>query len=200
MSNSMNINTDGYWNHRFAVDWETCEGPRQSRFFARLAIENLPKWLLDQLGRQPLTLADWGCAQGDGTDVWASQMDPRRLVGIDFSKVAIEQAERHYPAIRFLAENWIEAGPEDVECYDMVFSSNTLEHFHRPYEVLQVLSARARKAVILALPYRELERIDEHFYSFLPNNLPLVLSNGFRLSWSRVVDCKGLPKDRKSVV
>jgi hypothetical protein len=79
------------------------------------------------------------------------------------------------------------------ETYDLVFSSNTLEHFHQPYEVLDALSMRAEKAVVLALPYRELDRIKEHFCSFLPENVPLDLRKGFRLVWSRVIDCGKLP-------
>ena len=88
------INSDSYWNTRFAENWEACEGPKQSRFFARIAIEHLPHWLTEQLRRQSLSLADWGCAQGDGTDVWASYIDAQQIVGVNFSSVAIEQAKQ----------------------------------------------------------------------------------------------------------
>ncbi len=192
MSDSSVINSDTYWDGRFSTDWEANQGPRQSRFFAQLAIENLPAWLIKQVRHQSLTLADWGCAQGDGTDVLGSHVDPKQLVGVDFSEVAITQAASRYPAIRFVAENWLDKAPDEVERFDVVFSSNTLEHFHSPWEVLEALGARAKKAVVLALPYRELDRIDEHFYSFLPANVPLELGNGFRLAWSRVLDCSGL--------
>jgi glycosyltransferase involved in cell wall biosynthesis len=193
MTQNSPINSESYWDSRFSDDWQACEGPRQSRFFARLAVENSPSWLIEQIRRQSLIFADWGCAQGDGTDIWASYLNPQQLVGVDFSAVAIEQATERYPAIRFVSENWLEAGVDAFDSYDVVFSSNTLEHFHKPYEVLEALGARAKKAVVLALPYRELERIGEHFYSFLPDNVPLVLSNGFRLVWSRVIDCRHLP-------
>ena len=193
MSNSSDINSDSYWDGRFSSDWETHQGPRQSRFFARLAMENLPTWLIEQVRRGGLTLADWGCAQGDGTDVLGSHVGPQQVTGIDFSEVAIAQAAGRYPTIRFVAENWLEPSQGNAERFDIVFSSNTLEHFHRPWEVLQALGTRAGKAVVLALPYRELERIDEHFYSFLPGNVPVALSNGFRLVWARVVDCRQMP-------
>ena len=192
MNNLDNINSDMYWDTRFSEDWEACEGPRQSRFFAKIAIEQLPKWLLDQLKQQSLTLGDWGCAQGDGTEVWTNYIDASQLVGIDFSSVAIQQAAQRYPAIRFLNEDWLVKNNEGV-VLDIVFSSNTLEHFHQPYETLLAISSHAKKAIVLALPYKEIDRIDEHFYSFLPNNIPLVLDNGFRLVWSKVVDCRPLP-------
>ena len=188
------INSDSYWNTRFAENWEACEGPTQSRFFARIAVEHLPRWLIEQLKRQSLTLADWGCAQGDGTDVWGSYIDARQIVGIDFSSMAIEQAVQRYPAIRFINEDWLTEGGDKGETFDVVFSSNTLEHFHKPYEALHAICSRAKKAIVLALPYKELERIDEHFFSFLPENIPLQLANGFRLIWSQVVDCRPLPK------
>jgi hypothetical protein len=187
------INSDLYWNTRFTENWETCDGPMQSRFFATIAIKHLPRWLIENFKREPLTLADWGCAQGDGSDVWASYINAQYITGIDFSSVAIEQASQRYPAIRFLNEDWLADSRDQQEAFDVVFSSNTLEHFHKPYDALHTICSRARKAIILALPYKELERIDEHFFSFLPENIPLVLRNGFRLAWSKVVDCRLLP-------
>ena len=187
------INSDAYWDTRFVENWEPLEGPKQSRFFSQIAIEHLPGWLINQLKSQSLTLADWGCAQGDGTDVWASYIDAQQLTGVDFSSVAIEQAAKRYPAIRFINENWLTANDTQKELFDVVFSSNTLEHFHSPYDILRDLCDRAKKAVVLALPYRELNRIDEHFVSFLPENIPTVLPNGFRLIWSQAVDCRTLP-------
>lgn len=187
------INSNRYWNQRFAQDWEQLAGPSQSGFFATLALSHLPDWLLEALSRDQLTLADWGCAQGDGTAVWLTRMDATRLVGIDFSAVAIAQARERYPQIAFLVEDWLADSPPSGARYDLVFSSNTLEHFEQAFEALDTLSRAARQAVMLALPYRELDRIDEHFFTFLPDNLPAVLPNGFRLVWSRVVDCTLIP-------
>jgi len=192
MSGTLRINSERYWDHRFTEDWEARQGPSQSRFFAQLAIEHMPSWLLDQIRCQSLTVVDWGCAQGDGTDVWAAYLDIRQLIGVDFSSVAVEQASRRYPGIRFMNEDWLNNQVNNHLSFDVVFSSNTLEHFQTPYDVLDVISKRAKKALILALPYREYDRIDEHFFSFLPENIPISLNNGFRLMWSKVVDCKYL--------
>lgn len=193
MSENSNINSNHYWDNRFSTDWETLDGPQQSRFFARLAMEHFPAWLLEKVRRNTLTVADWGCAQGDGTDVLCKHMGQGNLTGIDFSEVAIHQAAARYPSTRFLAENWITEQNPPKEFFDIVFSSNTLEHFHQPWDVLETLALRAKKAVVLMLPYREAEHIDEHFYSFLPDNIPLQIKNGFRLAWSKVIDCKHLP-------
>lgn len=194
MNTDSSINSEKYWDGRFADDWVSKEGPRQSRFFSRLAIDNLPGWLLYELRNKNLSVADWGCAQGDGTDVWASYVGVGHLTGIDFSHIAIDQAKHRYPAIEFKCEDWISDGEASQKIYDVVFSSNTLEHFHNPYETLGRVSKYAQKAIILALPYREIDRIDEHFFSFLPQNLPANLPNGFKLSWARVVDCRLVPE------
>ncbi|MFZ6744282.1 methyltransferase [Undibacterium sp. JH2W] len=184
------INSRAYWDTRFENDWLACRGDKQSRFFAKVAIQHLPHWLLDQARQQALSLADWGCAQGDGTDVWASYVPAEQITGVDFSAAAIQQASARYPALRFENSNWLESSAGEQNLFDLVFSSNTLEHFHQPYQVLHTLSQRARKAVILALPYREMERESEHFYSFLPENIPLQLENGFNLVWAKVQDCR----------
>jgi len=159
------VDSDLYWNTCFAENWDASHGASQSRFFARIAIDHPPRWLTEQLKRQSLTLADWGCAQGDGTDIWASYIDSQQIAGIDFSSVAINQATRRYPAIRFINEDWLADAGDQGDTYDLVFSSNTLEHFHKPSDVLQALCKRARRAVGLALPYGELERHYEHFFT-----------------------------------
>lgn len=188
------INSESYWDMRFEKNWESCEGPWQTRFFYQVAVGNLPAWLMSQMRSQALTLVDWGCAQGDGADVWASHLHPERVAGVDFSAVAVQQAAARYPAIQFLHEDWLDEAQGVTNTFDIVFSSNTLEHFHSPYDVLPSLSGRARKAVILTLPYKEMQRIDEHFFTFLPDNIPLQLGNGFRLCWAKVVDCRNLPR------
>jgi hypothetical protein len=192
--NKYEINSDSYWNDRFEEDWEACEGPAQSRFFTQITIEHLPGWIINEIKRKSLTLVDWGCGQGDGTDAWSSCLDPKQLTGVDFASTAIEQATQRYPHIRFVNDDWLKDTNDQNGVFDVVFSSNTLEHFCEPYKVLETLCSRAGKAIVLALPYRELERIDEHLYSFLPENIPLLLNDKFNLISSQVVDCRQLPE------
>ncbi len=192
MAHDSKINSDEYWNFRFSNDWEVKGGPTQSQFFANLALNNLPSWLFDQIRRQTLTFVDWGCAQGDGTDRFTAMVDPTQLHGIDFSSVAIDQAKLRYPAIDFACADWLDNSDALPE-YDVVMSSNTLEHFYTPFDVLNQISKRSRLATIAIVPYREIERIPEHFFTFLPENIPIELTNGFRLVWSKVVDCSKIP-------
>lgn len=101
MLNHFDINTNSYWNKRFEENWESCEGPAQSRFFSKIAMQNLPTWLLDVIKQHNLTMVDWGCAQGDGTEELVRYIPCEQITGVDFSKTAIEQANRRYPNIKF---------------------------------------------------------------------------------------------------
>lgn len=186
MTTDEKINSQHYWDMRFSTDWEKMSGPAQSREFSWLAVKQLPEWIFLTLQRDALTLVDWGCAQGDGADVWASHMPVENICGVDFSAAAIEQACKRYPAINFKCQNWLGSSQDSFETYDIVFSSNTLEHFSSPYDVLRRLTERARKAVVLLLPYQEVHRIDEHEFTFLAKNIPNKLPNDFSLVWSKV--------------
>jgi len=154
MTTDKKINSQPYWDMRFVTDWEKMSGPAQSREFSWLAVNQLPEWIFRALQRDALTLVDWGCAQGDGTDVWASQMPVANICGVDFSAPAIEQASKRYPAINFKCQNWLNPSQDTLDEYDIVFSSNTLEHFSNPYEVLRRITEHARKAIVLLLPYQ----------------------------------------------
>ncbi|MCX5464221.1 methyltransferase [Alcaligenes parafaecalis] len=186
---SKSINSQDYWNNRFADDWEQNSGPAQSRFFANVTLDNLPSWLIRAVKKQELTLVDWGCAQGDGTDALVRFFDPKSLTGVDFSTESIAAAKKRYGAIDFLAEDWLQESFSELgKEYDFVFSSNTLEHFHDPFEVIKKISSKAKLGLIFALPYREYDRIDEHFFTFTKDNLPTRIGR-FSLFWSKVVDC-----------
>jgi hypothetical protein len=186
---STDINSQDYWNGRFETDWESNLGKEQSRFFARVALDTLPAWLRSAANQDGWTVCDWGCAQGDGTDVMASYFSREHVIGVDFAEAAVEKARAAYPSVRFEAQDWI--AHDDVnEKFSMIFSSNTLEHFHDPFTVLSKLFNHAEHCVVLALPYRELSRISEHFFTFTPENIPLVADEDWVLAYARAVDCR----------
>ena len=185
------VNSRGYWDRRFALDWEASQGREQSRFFAKLALEHLPAWFFTLARAQRLTFCDWGCAEGDGTDVLGSYFGRDRVCGIDFSNNAVEKARSRYLDLEFLAEEWLTEGASN-KTYDVVFSSNTLEHFKRPYEVLHRLSMHADKCIVLLLPYREFDRLIEHEYTFVAENIPCVPVSEFALAHSQAIDTSGM--------
>jgi len=190
------VNSDKYWDKRFLEDWDEKGGPEQSRFFARLALDMLPKWIIREIWRDKLTVVDWGCAEGDGTDVLAESIDKAQIYGVDISEVAVETAERRYPCLSFKQMDLLDENDCGSCFFDIVFSSNTLEHFHNPADVIEKLSKKTRKALIFLLPYREQSRFDEHFASFTPNNIKSIIGEKFPLIFSKVFDCSNIPESR----
>jgi len=170
MSQLENINSNRYWDHRFGTDWEANGGREQSRFFARIAIEAMPQWLVHAVRWNNLTVCDWGCAQGDGTETLA-QMLSWDVTGIDFSGPAIESAQQQYNSIKFSHENLLDA--PNRPAFDVLFSSNTLEHFADPWNVFNKIADYASKFIVLLLPYREFERHAEHEVTFDAINIPV---------------------------
>jgi GT2 family glycosyltransferase/SAM-dependent methyltransferase/glycosyltransferase involved in cell wall biosynthesis len=186
------VNDKEYWDERFKENWAERRGREQSRFFARLGIGLLPDWLKWSIASDKLTLLDWGCALGDGTDVLAQSIDGAVVTGCDFSPAAIDDASLHYPNIEFQCFDVAE-GRIDRQ-WDFVFSSNTLEHFHSPWKVLDAVSRVARMGVILLIPYEEYLRIEEHFYTFEAGNIPFRLDGDFFLAYHRIVDGSSIPE------
>ncbi|WP_423372476.1 glycosyltransferase [Burkholderia sp. LMG 32019] len=189
MSDQEKINSNPYWDHRFETDWEDAGGREQSRFFARVAIEAMPQWLVHEVCRNKLSVCDWGCAQGDGTAALV-QMLSWDVTGVDFSGPAIERARRQYGNVKFSHENFLEL--PDRPKFDVLFSSNTLEHFERPWSVFEKIANYASRFVVLLLPYREFERHPEHDVTFDTVNIPLAPNDDWVLAHHAVVNTSAL--------
>jgi hypothetical protein len=186
------LNSEAYWNQRFSSDWIVNQGDKQSIFFSLLTIDNLPSWFIELIKNESLSVVDWGCAEGDGTNVLASFFTRSEIHGIDFSLEAINRAKEKYPNINFKNENLLDDKYIFKKNYDILYSSNTLEHFENPLKVLSKLSKFDPKAIILALPYNEIDLIDEHFSSFDANNIEISIEEKFTLRWARVVNCRDI--------
>src|ERR1700749_3405925 len=107
MNDRNSINSNQYGNHRCESDWELNGGCEQSRFFARVAIEALPQWLVHKVRWANLSVCDWGCAQGDGTETRA-QLLSWNVTGLDFSQPAIERAARVHRTAQCLHETLLD--------------------------------------------------------------------------------------------
>ena len=165
------INSKEYWDQRFAHDWEENNGPEQSRFFVEVALDLMPQWFKSYVKRNRPEVCDWGCAQGDGTDALATLVGRKNTSGLDFSAEAIAEARARYSDLRFEEVDLIADDKQTQIGFDVIFSSNTVEHFREPYEVITCLARYARDFVVLLLPYRELERHPEHFFTFADENI-----------------------------
>jgi SAM-dependent methyltransferase len=176
------VNSVAYWDRRFDEDWDAFGGPQQTDYFARLLVDALPRDLRAWMSGNCTSVLDWGCATGEGAHVLHGVFPAAAVTGLDFSSHAVTQASRKFPAVRFISE------PLDrlAEDFDVVATSNTLEHFADPWSVAAQLAHRARQLLIVLVPFREPEasRIKEHVVSFAPFQVPLALAKTQLLHYS----------------
>jgi spore maturation protein CgeB len=182
------VNSRDYWDRRFEDDWESNNGRSYSRSYAELALEYMPQWLIHEINRSKLRVCDWGCAEGDGTVVLANAFPAAEVIGVDFSQPAIEKAKKYYPHIDFRSEDWLQNDTPSQPSCDLLFSSHTLEHFGRPWSVLNRLSAYVTRMAVLLVPFQERELIPEHEYSFEFGNILVKQPGDFELAVCEVID------------
>ncbi|PWT76921.1 MAG: hypothetical protein C5B59_05305 [Bacteroidetes bacterium] len=190
-THSEKINSTQYWDQRFITDWKDNHGVEQSQFFSRIAVDRLPPWFIHYVKQHQPSFCDWGCAMGNGTRILCELLSLKNVTGIDFSQVAIEEARSSYPNIQFIAAD-IQKG-EDFPLFDIIFSSNTLEHFDNPWEILERLSCFAKQFIVLLVPFEEYNRHFEHFYTFETTNIPSTLRASHYLTYYSILNAAEYP-------
>src|SRR5262249_23211552 len=143
------VNSRAYWDRRFDQDWEARGGPGQSRFFASILLSWLPAQVRADIVAGRLSICDWGCAEGDGTALIAATFADRAVTGIDLSQIAIERAAAKYPTLGF--------GVGDIDAvlegYDVIITSNVLEHLDDPWRAAALLASVARRYLVVLVPF-----------------------------------------------
>ena len=186
------INSEEYWNHRFKTkDWQEKGGNAQTAFFYNLLINLLPQNYKDLFHNETLTICDLGCAEGDGTFLLEQQFSNSKIHGVDIAVDAINNAKAKYKNINFSTKF-------DSD-YDVVISSNTLEHFKDPFSEIEKILRRTKRYFILLLPFQEYERIDEHFTTFDYDSFPLKISD-FNLTFLQSIKAKSIYWPGKQVL
>ena len=178
------VNSKEYWDDRFARDWYSCGGRQQTAFFAHVALSISPAWLLDEIRTRKLSVCDWGCAIGDAARDFAHAFPKSQVTGYDISDVAIAEGRRLFPGLELFAGDLL----SEERQFDVIFSSNTLEHFHQPYELLARLGKRARDFLWLLVPFQDAGGIDEHFSRFDYSSIRPRLSEHFVLAFFNNID------------
>lgn len=181
------INDIHYWNDRFQEDWETKGGREQSAFFSAVAFQYLPAWIKQYITKEQPSFCDWGCALGDGTDFLRRALMLTNIAGIDFSSEAIKKARSKYPEIEFFDCD-LTTDTVDKK-FNIVFSSNTIEHFYHPWETLKKIVPYADQHMIVMIPFKEYDVCsEEHFSTFDFHSLPQLLDGEFILTHAQVID------------
>src|SRR6476646_11350785 len=128
------INSIDYWNQRLFTDWIAEGGRKQTAFFAGMCCAELPDWLVEDVRTQRLSILDYGCALGDALPVFRRAFAASPIRGADVAEAGLGLARALYPDFEFSRIDRAEAA---VPLADIVYCSNTLEHFQDWPEVLR---------------------------------------------------------------
>jgi GT2 family glycosyltransferase len=169
------INSKGWWNTYFIEHWEANNGRNQTRHFMERLLSTLPDSTKAYLHAHVLDILDWGCAMGDGVKMLSQAFPQSHVVGLDFSTQAIEAARNQYPECEFIVADRI---PRE---FDVIITSNCLEHFEKPLDQIREHLHWCKKLYIILVPYNECPLIDQHRAQFREESFPERLENFTRL-------------------
>jgi hypothetical protein len=179
-------NSEEWWNRYFRSSWDEYDGSRQTRHFMRQLLLHLPGREAAFLREASVAVLDWGCAFGEGVDVLGRALRGAAVDGADFSGEAVEVAARRFPTHAFHHV----AGDELPGDYDVIVTSNTLEHLTEPLAAVQ-RHLRSTRLVYAALtPFDEEPLRPEHFARLSLDTYPEELDGFTR------VHCAPFPVDQ----
>jgi GT2 family glycosyltransferase/2-polyprenyl-3-methyl-5-hydroxy-6-metoxy-1,4-benzoquinol methylase/glycosyltransferase involved in cell wall biosynthesis len=200
MSSSAEVNSVQWWDEYFRSDWQRHGGPDQTRHFMQRLLGALPEVDRMLLAARALSIADWGCALGDGSDELARAFPLARVTGLDVSLEAVRTAQRRFPELAFEVVSETAAGalPRD---FDVVVNSNCLEHFTAPLDILAANLRGTRLLHLSLVPYREQPLSVHHKVVLDEQSFPPILGGFVRLYAVEVaVDPAWWPSGRQLLV
>ena len=162
------VNSQAYWEVYFSGLWDQNNGRGQTTHFMQCLVQNLPEPEKRYLSSRDAEVLDWGCAFGDGVAVLAQSFPRCRLTGLDFAETAIQEARRSFPGQEFIHADGGRLNRE----FDVIMTSNCLEHFENPLEVVESHLRWCRDFYVALVPYREAPLIDCHRAQFRDECFP----------------------------
>lgn len=184
----MKVNSKEWWENEFENEWENgIDGKVQTKLFADIAYGLLAPHIKERFSKLENNLVDWGCALGQGCKYFLEKLmsgknekhfspdkNKKNIIGVDFAEKATNKAKTLYPHYRF--ENDIESIQEKV---DLIFTSNTLEHFYDPFSEFEKLINKTDKYLVMLVPYMQ-EPTQWHHFKFT-NDFFITVSNKHKL-------------------
>lgn len=183
---SENINTVEYWNERFQRDWEKLSGDEQTVFFAKIAVELMPDWLINKIKEGKFSICDFGCATGQAVD-YLYEFFGTHVSGADFSERAITRAREVYPQYEFWRTDIVRDHNKKMK-FDVGYVSNVLEHIEAPWNAARNLTRYLNKYLIVLIPFRETMENEEHCNIFDLQDIPMGIAD-FQLVYAAYKDC-----------
>ncbi|MDA3733217.1 glycosyltransferase [Niameybacter massiliensis] len=178
------INSLGWWNEYFQEQWEENSGKEQTTFFVNIALEHISTFIKKDIIENKYSICDFGCALGQGTNILKQAFTESRITGIDYSSEAIKKAKSIYKELEFL-----EGSINDIDSFDIIFTSNTLEHFENPISMIEGILAKCKRYFICMVPFEEYTRCESHLFTFEKESFPKKIGD-FDLVASEIIDCR----------
>jgi 2-polyprenyl-3-methyl-5-hydroxy-6-metoxy-1,4-benzoquinol methylase len=145
------INSKSWWEEYHSKYWDACHGSSQTAHFMERLLKGLNPAEWEFLKGGNLDILDWGCAFGEGVVCLARAFAGCSVVGLDYSEQAIEVARSRYPRLEFI-QNSEGSIPR---AFDVIVTSNCLEHFADPLAIVSNHLLCCRDLYIALVPYRE---------------------------------------------
>lgn len=120
------------------------------------------------------TVADAGVGLGIALKELLRGSEPKEVIGFDFSSKALETASELLPHARFEHRGIYD---EPTEQFDVVISTEVLEHLERPDEALRSLARmlRPRGVLVLTVPDGRIDFSEKHVNFWSPESWGLFL-------------------------
>src|SRR5262249_53627633 len=122
----------------------------------------------EYLNRGSLNILDWGCAIGNGVASLAEAFPGNEVSGLDFSAGAIEEARMRHPGYEFM----VTKDGEIPRPFDVIVTSNCLEHFEYPIVMMEKHLASCRDVYLVLVPYNEAPLHEQHRAQFRLESFP----------------------------
>ncbi len=144
------VNSQEYWDFRMQYDWNFVGGGEQTMYFAAGLFANVDYSKIKNVE----TVLDYGCATGDSSIILKIFLPKAKISLFDISKVGVSKAILKYS--RFIP---VEKYSQDKK-YDLVYSSNVIEHVDNPKAFVQNIIELSNKYIIIQCPWKELHYLN----------------------------------------
>lgn len=191
---NVEVNSVDYWNKKFDKAWDQNNGERQTEFFCRIFLENIPEWIKKDINDNCLSIIDLGCAEGEAVNVLSENFCNSKVTGLDFSIEAIKKAQKKFPQNNFITGD---IKKKLVIEQEVIYCSNTLEHFENPHLIINNMASTDAKYIFIMIPFNDnpfSAENGEHQYFFDYNDFKTKLGD-FNLLYFKIIDTKEEEKE-----
>jgi len=133
--------------------------------FVESAIGGLPDDIKEDIS-SGMSILDWGCSVGGGTESLRVEFPDCEVTGLDISEVSLNVGREKFPKCKFV--------PVLDRHYDVIYSSNCMEHFIDPLTELKKQLKFTDKYYIVLVPLngRIVDKIGNHMSTISETTFP----------------------------